>query len=35
MMWIAWAFGAGGFAMGLAGFLGLNLHLELLSSLLG
>jgi hypothetical protein len=35
LMWVAWAFGAGGLVMGLAGFLGLNLHLELLSSLLG
>jgi hypothetical protein len=35
LMWLAWAFGAGGLVMGLAGFLGWNLHLEVLSALLG
>jgi hypothetical protein len=34
-LYVGWAFGAGGMVMGLAAFLGLNLHLEVLSRLLG
>ena len=34
-LFAAWAFGAGGLVMGLAGFLGSNLHLGFLSRLLG
>lgn len=35
MLYVAWAFGLGGLIMGGAAFLGLNLHLEVLSRLLG
>jgi hypothetical protein len=35
MLYVSWAFGLGGLIMGGAAFLGLNLHLEVLSRLLG
>jgi len=35
LLYVAWVFAAGGLVMGLAGFLGLGLHSDLLSRLLG
>jgi len=35
VLYVGWVFSAGGFIMGIAGFLGWSLHVDLLSSLLG
>lgn len=35
LLWVSWGFGAFGVIMGLAGFFGWSLHLDLLSKLLG
>ncbi|HEX2592433.1 MAG TPA: DUF4337 domain-containing protein [Rhizomicrobium sp.] len=35
MLYVAWGFGAVGFVMGMAGFLGLNLHSDFVANLLG